>query len=51
MSNQDWLTRSRDSVWHPCTQMKRHETLPIIPIAKAEGYGWRILTAIVIWMP
>ena len=37
MSNQDWLTRSLASVWHPCTQMKRHEPLPIIPVARAEG--------------
>ncbi|MCW3481743.1 adenosylmethionine--8-amino-7-oxononanoate transaminase [Neisseriaceae bacterium JH1-16] len=35
--NQDWLARSRAAVWHPCTQMKRHETLPLIPIASAEG--------------
>ncbi|WP_028536819.1 adenosylmethionine--8-amino-7-oxononanoate transaminase [Paludibacterium yongneupense] len=37
MSNQDWLERSRQAVWHPCTQMKQHETLPIVPIARAEG--------------
>ena len=24
-------------VWHPCTQMKDHERLPLIPIARAEG--------------
>ncbi|MDN0083026.1 adenosylmethionine--8-amino-7-oxononanoate transaminase [Crenobacter sp. SG2305] len=35
--NQDWLARSRAAVWHPCTQMKRHETLPLIPIASADG--------------
>lgn len=34
---QHWLARSRAAVWHPCTQMKRHETLPLIPIAKADG--------------
>ena len=34
---QHWLARSRAAVWHPCTQMKRHETLPIIPIASADG--------------
>ncbi|OHC66803.1 MAG: adenosylmethionine--8-amino-7-oxononanoate transaminase [Rhodocyclales bacterium GWA2_65_20] len=34
---QHWLARSRAAVWHPCTQMKRHETLPIIPIARADG--------------
>ncbi|POB00015.1 adenosylmethionine--8-amino-7-oxononanoate transaminase [Chromobacterium sinusclupearum] len=37
MSNQAWLERSRAAVWHPCTQMKRHESLPIVPIASAEG--------------
>ncbi len=24
-------------MWHPCTQMKAHETLPLLPIAHAEG--------------
>lgn len=24
-------------VWHPCTQMHDHETLPMVPIARAEG--------------
>lgn len=37
MSNQAWLSRSFNAVWHPCTQMKRHEALPIIPIARADG--------------
>ncbi|UTH75440.1 adenosylmethionine--8-amino-7-oxononanoate transaminase [Chromobacterium sp. IIBBL 290-4] len=41
MSNQDWLRRSFDAVWHPCTQMKRHERLPIVPIARGEG-AWLI---------
>ncbi|QNM96361.1 adenosylmethionine--8-amino-7-oxononanoate transaminase [Chitinimonas koreensis] len=40
-SNQDWLERSRHAVWHPCTQMKRHETLPIVPIARGEG-AWLV---------
>jgi adenosylmethionine-8-amino-7-oxononanoate aminotransferase len=40
-ANQDWLTRSRQAVWHPCTQMKRHETLPIVPIERGEG-AWLI---------
>jgi adenosylmethionine-8-amino-7-oxononanoate aminotransferase len=54
MSNQDWLTAAA-SVWHPCTQMKRHETLPIIPMAKAEGVwledfdGNRYLDAVSSW--
>jgi adenosylmethionine-8-amino-7-oxononanoate aminotransferase len=36
-SNHDLLARSLSSVWHPCTQMKRHETLPLVPIARGEG--------------
>ncbi|HEY9100450.1 adenosylmethionine--8-amino-7-oxononanoate transaminase [Chitinimonas sp.] len=35
--NESWLQRSRQAVWHPCTQMKQHETLPIVPIARGEG--------------
>ncbi|MBI3145861.1 MAG: adenosylmethionine--8-amino-7-oxononanoate transaminase [Pseudogulbenkiania sp.] len=55
MSNQDWLARSRQAVWHPCTQMKRHETLPLVPIARAEGVwltdfdGKRYLDAVSSW--
>lgn len=37
MHNADLLTRSLAAVWHPCTQMKQHETLPLIPIARGEG--------------
>lgn len=37
MQNDDWLARSRQAVWHPCTQMKRHETLPLVPIARGKG--------------
>jgi adenosylmethionine-8-amino-7-oxononanoate aminotransferase len=37
MSNQDLLSRSLRSVWHPCTQMKQHETYPLIPIQRGEG--------------
>lgn len=33
----DLLTRSLAAVWHPCTQMKHHEQLPLVPIAKGEG--------------
>ncbi len=36
-TNSDLLARSLSSVWHPCTQMKRHETLPLVPIARGEG--------------
>ncbi len=37
MTNQDLLQRSHAAVWHPCTQMKWHETFPIIPIRRGEG--------------
>jgi adenosylmethionine-8-amino-7-oxononanoate aminotransferase len=37
MSNQTLLNRSMQSVWHPCTQMKQHETYPLIPIVRGEG--------------
>lgn len=33
----DLITRSLRSVWHPCTQMRRHESVP--PIALARGQG------------
>jgi adenosylmethionine-8-amino-7-oxononanoate aminotransferase len=42
-------------VWHPCTQMHDHETLPMLPIASAEGAwltghdGKRYLDAIGSW--
>jgi adenosylmethionine---8-amino-7-oxononanoate aminotransferase len=29
--------RSLDTVWHPCTQMKQHETFPLVPIVRGEG--------------
>ncbi|MEP7328919.1 MAG: adenosylmethionine--8-amino-7-oxononanoate transaminase [Betaproteobacteria bacterium] len=53
--NADWIARSRKAVWHPCTQMKVHETLPLVPIARAEGAwlhdfeGHRYLDAISSW--
>ena len=31
------IERDLAHVWHPCTQMKDHENIPLIPIAKAEG--------------
>ena len=31
------LTRSLGAVWHPCTQMKHHESLPLLPVARGEG--------------
>ena len=55
MNNQAWLQRSLDSVWHPCTQMKQHPALPLVPVARAEGVwledfeGKRILDGISSW--
>ncbi len=37
MSNAGIAERSRRSLWHPCTQMKSHERLPPVPIARAKG--------------
>jgi adenosylmethionine-8-amino-7-oxononanoate aminotransferase len=42
-------------VWHPCTQMRDHESLPLIPIARGEGVwlqdfeGQRYLDGISSW--
>jgi adenosylmethionine-8-amino-7-oxononanoate aminotransferase len=55
MSNNELLQRSRHSVWHPCTQMKRHEELPLVPIARGQGVwlydfdGRRYLDAVCSW--
>jgi len=54
-SNSDLLARSLSAVWHPCTQMKRHETLPLVPIARGAGVwlydfdGKRYLDAVSSW--
>lgn len=37
MTNKFISNRDMDVLWHPCTQMKDHETFPIIPIAKGRG--------------
>mgnify|MGYP001604508400 CR=1 FL=1 len=53
--NTSLLTRSARAVWHPCTQMKQHETLPLVPIARGNGIwlydfdGQRYLDAISSW--
>ena len=57
MSNLDWISRSRAAVWHPCTQMKQHDTgvLPLAAIVRGEGAwlydadGRRYLDAISSW--
>lgn len=51
----DLAERSRRAVWHPCTQMKRHEHEPLLPIVRAEGpwliddRGRRHLDAVSSW--
>lgn len=34
---EDLIARDLAHVWHPCTQMKDHQQIPIIPISKGEG--------------
>jgi len=49
------LQRSLAAVWHPCTQMKHHETLPLTPVVGGEGpwlvteNGQRLLDGISSW--
>jgi adenosylmethionine-8-amino-7-oxononanoate aminotransferase len=51
----DLAARDLRVVWHPCTQMKDHEWLPMLPIARGEGVwlydhdGRRYLDAISSW--
>ena len=55
MPNLDLLTRSRSAVWHSCTQMKRHENFPLVPIRHGQGAwlydfdGRRYLDAVSSW--
>lgn len=37
ISSGDWVARSLRSVWHPCTQMQHHETVPLIPVSHGRG--------------
>ncbi|WP_090319369.1 adenosylmethionine--8-amino-7-oxononanoate transaminase [Nitrosomonas oligotropha] len=47
--------RSLAAVWHPCTQMKQHETYPLVPVVRGKGAwlydadGNRYLDAISSW--
>jgi adenosylmethionine-8-amino-7-oxononanoate aminotransferase len=36
-SDDNWVERDLRHVWHPCTQMKDHETLPMIPLRSGSG--------------
>lgn len=55
ITNTDWVARSLKSVWHPCTQMQHHETVPLIPVSHGRGAwlfdhdGKRYLDAISSW--
>ena len=54
-NNQDIIARDLAVLWHPCTQMKDHESIPLIPIKSAQGIwlydfdGKRYLDAISSW--
>lgn len=37
MKNSEITARDLAHIWHPCTQMKDHETLPLIPVRSARG--------------
>ncbi len=56
MSNNDrFAQRDLAVLWHPCTQMKDHEWLPLVPIRKGDGVwledfdGNRYIDAISSW--
>lgn len=36
-SSADWMARSLRHVWHPCTQMQHHETLPLVAVSRGQG--------------
>ncbi len=35
--NTKMMQRDLEVIWHPCTQMKDHETLPLVPIKSGKG--------------
>ncbi|CAD5106424.1 adenosylmethionine--8-amino-7-oxononanoate transaminase [Zestomonas carbonaria] len=53
--NDQWMQRDLAVLWHPCTQMKDHERLPLVPIRSASGVwledfdGKRYLDAVSSW--
>lgn len=55
MKNFDIAQRDLSVVWHPCTQMKDHESLPLVPIRSGKGVwledfdGNKYLDAISSW--
>ena len=55
IAHTDWVARSLASVWHPCTQMQHHETLPLMAISHGKGAwlydyeGRRYMDAVSSW--
>ncbi len=55
MNDKNLSIRSFKHIWHPCTQMKHHETFPLVSIEKAQGIwlydtnGNRYMDAISSW--
>lgn len=55
MLNSDIIQRDLSVLWHPCTQMKDHETIPLLPIRRGEGVwledfeGKRYIDAVSSW--
>ena len=53
--NQTLMQRDLEVLWHPCTQMKDHEKLPLIPIKRGDGVwledfeGNRYIDAVSSW--
>ncbi|MDM8349085.1 adenosylmethionine--8-amino-7-oxononanoate transaminase [Pseudomonas sp. sp1636] len=53
--NDHWMQRDLNVLWHPCTQMKDHEQLPLVPIRSGSGVwledfdGKRYLDAVSSW--
>jgi len=55
MNNAEISKRDLLHIWHPCTQMKDHEFLPMIPVKKGDGVyledfdGRRFIDAVSSW--
>ncbi|MHC3994139.1 adenosylmethionine--8-amino-7-oxononanoate transaminase [Thiomicrolovo sp. ZZH C-3] len=55
MNNREISERDLRHIWHPCTQMKDHEFLPLTPIKKGDGIyledfeGHRYIDAVSSW--
>jgi adenosylmethionine-8-amino-7-oxononanoate aminotransferase len=55
MTNDEISKRDLQHIWHPCTQMKDHEFLPMTPVKKGDGVyledfeGHRFIDAISSW--